>query len=35
VYGRVVLALIGEDGALHVARQRREPGLALEPSVRV
>lgn len=35
VYGRVVLALIGEDGALHIARQNREPGLALEPSVRV
>ncbi|MEU6015701.1 hypothetical protein ABZ826_17065 [Streptomyces sp. NPDC047515] len=34
-YGRVVLALIGEDGALHVARQSREPGLALERSVRV
>ncbi|MER6233257.1 MULTISPECIES: hypothetical protein [Streptomyces] len=34
-YGRVVLALIDEDGALRIARQNREPGLALEPSVRV
>ncbi|MFC9242814.1 hypothetical protein ACFT7S_01855 [Streptomyces sp. NPDC057136] len=34
-YGRVVLAVIGDDGALHIARQNREPGLALEPSVRV
>ncbi|MFF1832912.1 hypothetical protein ACFVXE_01635 [Streptomyces sp. NPDC058231] len=34
-YGRVVLALVGEDGALRVARQSREPGLALEHSVRV
>ncbi|MCX4642510.1 MULTISPECIES: hypothetical protein [unclassified Streptomyces] len=32
--GRVVLAVIGKDGALYVARQRREPGLALETSVR-
>ncbi|WP_405683725.1 hypothetical protein [Streptomyces sp. NBC_00057] len=34
-YGRVVLGLIGEDGALRVARQSREPGLALEHSVRI
>ncbi|MFD4032491.1 hypothetical protein ACFWVP_18705 [Streptomyces sp. NPDC058637] len=34
-YGRVVLALVGKDGALHIARQNRESGLALDPSVRV
>ncbi len=32
--GRVVLAVIGKDGALRVARQRPEPGLALAPSTR-
>ncbi|MGW0855724.1 hypothetical protein [Streptomyces sp. NPDC002690] len=30
--GRVVLALIDGDGALRVARQRPEPGLAMEPA---
>ncbi|MEV6306993.1 hypothetical protein AB0M10_00135 [Streptomyces sp. NPDC051840] len=34
-YGRVVLALVDENGALRIARQNREPGLALDPSVRV
>lgn len=33
--GRVVLALIGADGALRIARQNDEGGLALAPSVRV
>ncbi|MFG2498131.1 hypothetical protein ACGFSB_07895 [Streptomyces sp. NPDC048441] len=33
--GRVVLAAIGEDGALHLARQKAEPGLALEAWTRV
>ncbi|MER8067520.1 hypothetical protein ABTZ59_04310 [Streptomyces sp. NPDC094034] len=28
--GRVILAVIGEDGALRTARQKAEPGLALE-----
>ncbi|WP_373561406.1 hypothetical protein [Streptomyces sp. rh34] len=30
--GRVVLALFGEDGALRIARQAPEPGLAMAPS---
>lgn len=30
--GRVVLALIDREGALRVARQRPEPGLAMEPA---
>ncbi|MEV8225925.1 hypothetical protein AB0P41_07590 [Streptomyces sp. NPDC079167] len=34
-YGRVVLALIGRDGELRIARQNRESGLALDPSVQV
>lgn len=34
-HGRVVLAMLGHDGALHVARQTGEPGLSLAPSVRV
>ncbi|MFJ9828750.1 hypothetical protein ACIRSU_30925 [Streptomyces sp. NPDC101160] len=34
-YGRVVLALIGPDGALHVSRQSGGPSLVMEPSVRV
>ncbi|MFF5900447.1 hypothetical protein ACFY8O_31640 [Streptomyces argenteolus] len=33
--GRVVLATIGADGALCVARQNPEPGLAMGPAVRV
>ncbi|WP_330320875.1 hypothetical protein OG927_26255 [Streptomyces clavifer] len=33
--GRVVLALIGTDGALRIARQNGEPGLALGPSAQV
>ncbi len=35
VYGRVVLAMIGADGALHIARQNDEGGLAMAPSVRM
>lgn len=34
-YGRVVLGVIGADGALRTARQNDEGGLALAPSVRV
>ncbi|MFE1882313.1 hypothetical protein [Streptomyces diastatochromogenes] len=34
-YGRIVLAVIAPDGALHIARQAGGPGLALSPSVRV
>jgi hypothetical protein len=34
-YGRVVLAVIGPDGALRVARQGAGPGLSLDPSVSV
>ncbi|MFD4261650.1 hypothetical protein ACFWR9_29490 [Streptomyces sp. NPDC058534] len=34
-HGRVVLALIGPDGALRVARQGTGPGLAFDPVVRV
>ncbi|MFD7711464.1 hypothetical protein ACFV6E_10875 [Streptomyces sp. NPDC059785] len=33
--GRVVLALLGADGALYVARQKDEPGLVMAPSTRV
>ncbi|QIQ02083.1 hypothetical protein [Streptomyces liangshanensis] len=33
--GRVVLAVVGEDGALRVTRQKDEPGLALEAWSRV
>ncbi|MFC9028253.1 hypothetical protein [Streptomyces arboris] len=33
--GRVVLALVGEDGVLRIARQTSEPGLAMAPSVPV
>lgn len=33
--GRVVLAVVGEDGALRVARQRDEPGLAIAPATPV
>ncbi|HBF84170.1 MAG TPA: hypothetical protein DD420_30855 [Streptomyces sp.] len=33
--GRVVLAMIGDDGALRIARQTDEAGLAMAPSVRV
>ncbi|CAO0834851.1 putative protein OS=Streptomyces microflavus OX=1919 GN=Smic_65870 PE=4 SV=1 [Streptomyces microflavus] len=33
--GRVVMALFGEDGALRIARQLPEPGLAMAPSARV
>jgi hypothetical protein len=32
--GRVVLAVIGPDGALRIARQSGGPGLALAPSLR-
>ncbi|MFB7285861.1 hypothetical protein [Actinacidiphila glaucinigra] len=35
VYGRVVLATIGADGALYISRQRAEQGLAMGPSARV
>ncbi|MET7855999.1 hypothetical protein ABZS81_01960 [Streptomyces sp. NPDC005318] len=35
VHGRVVLAMIGADGRLYVARQNREPGLAMDPAERV
>ncbi|MFI1525254.1 hypothetical protein [Streptomyces griseus] len=35
VYGRVVMATLGSDGALRIARQSREQGLVMEPSVRV
>ncbi|MEU0577649.1 hypothetical protein ABZ465_10175 [Streptomyces griseoincarnatus] len=34
-HGRVVLGVIGQDGALHVARQADGPGLSLDPAVRV
>ncbi|MEV8017187.1 hypothetical protein AB0O76_12725 [Streptomyces sp. NPDC086554] len=34
-HGRVVLAAIGVDGALHIARQKAEPGLALDAWTRV
>ncbi|MFR0356609.1 hypothetical protein [Streptomyces sediminimaris] len=34
-HGRVVLATIGQDGALHIARQSDGPGLALSPSARI
>ncbi|WP_346010525.1 hypothetical protein [Streptomyces sp. SID5910] len=34
-YGRVVLAALGPDGALWVARQQPQPGLVLEEWVRV
>jgi hypothetical protein len=34
-YGRVVLGMIGADGALYVARQNADGGLAMAPSVRV
>jgi hypothetical protein len=34
-YGRVVLGLIGADGALYIARQNDEAGLAMAPSTRV
>lgn len=34
-HGRIVLALIGPDGALRIARQSGEAGLALDPSVGV
>ncbi|MBQ0950119.1 hypothetical protein [Streptomyces sp. RK76] len=34
-HGRIVLALIGPDGTLRVARQGAGPGLALDPPVRV
>lgn len=33
--GRVVLAALGEDGTLRVARQKEEPGLALEAWTRI
>ncbi|GAA3005456.1 hypothetical protein [Streptomyces fulvorobeus] len=33
--GRVVVAMIGADGALYVARQNPEPGLAMAPAERV
>ncbi|MCX4457573.1 hypothetical protein OOK58_37080 [Streptomyces sp. NBC_01728] len=35
VYGRVVLGMIGADGALYVARQNADGGLAMAPSARV
>ncbi|MFJ1968831.1 hypothetical protein ACIO93_09180 [Streptomyces sp. NPDC087903] len=35
VYGRVVLAEIGADGALYVSRQSDEGGLAMAPAVAV
>ncbi|MFE7413537.1 hypothetical protein [Streptomyces laurentii] len=34
-HGRVVLALIGDDGALRVSRQAGGPSLGMSPSVRV
>ncbi|MCH5672264.1 hypothetical protein [Streptomyces gilvus] len=34
-HGRVVLATVTADGALHIARQSGGPGLALSPSTRV
>jgi hypothetical protein len=34
-HGRVVMATVTKDGALHIARQSGGPGLALSPSVRV
>ncbi|WP_217171005.1 hypothetical protein [Streptomyces sp. AC512_CC834] len=34
-HGRVVLAMIGTDGTLRVARQGAGPGLVLDPAVRV
>jgi hypothetical protein len=33
--GRVVLAVVGKDGDLRIARQSPEPGLALAPAARV
>lgn len=34
-FGRVVLGMIGADGALYIARQNPEPGLAMAPAVRI
>lgn len=34
-HGRVVIAAIGLDGTLRLARQKAEPGLALEPWTRI
>ncbi|MGW0823098.1 hypothetical protein [Streptomyces sp. NPDC002845] len=34
-YGKVVLGTIGADGALYIARQKDEEGLAMPPSTRV
>lgn len=34
-HGRVVMATVTKDGALHIARQSGGPGLTLSPSVRV
>ncbi|MFD5204948.1 hypothetical protein ACFWM7_33440 [Streptomyces sp. NPDC058375] len=34
-HGRVVLGMIGSDGALYIAQQNDEPGLAMAPAVRV
>ncbi|MFI9040306.1 hypothetical protein [Streptomyces sp. NPDC053726] len=34
-HGRVVLGMIGADGALYIARQNREPGLAMAPAERI
>ncbi|MFG3101286.1 hypothetical protein ACGFZL_12310 [Streptomyces sp. NPDC048182] len=34
-FGRVVLAVLGPDGALRVARQAQGPGLSLDPAMRV
>jgi len=34
-HGRVVLATVTKDGALHLARQSAGPGLQLSPSVRI
>ncbi|MFH9617357.1 hypothetical protein ACH4MM_27150 [Streptomyces pratensis] len=35
IAGRVVLGMIGADGALYIARQNPEPGLAMAPAERV
>lgn len=34
-HGRVVLAVLGQDGALHISRQTSEPGFSLAPSIRL
>jgi hypothetical protein len=34
-YGRVVIATVDPDGGLRIARQNEEPGLVMNPSMRV